>query len=457
VGNCTYALPYAHESTHGVLLSLGLVSVAHRWIAKPGARRSFVLGLLSGLSIVLKPEFMLLSALVVGCAVLLRVRSKRPTTATEITWAGMALVIPMALFTLYFWCSLPLAAAFRAANQAWWSVLVSHVHAQVWASFLGADAPLHNLGSITVAGGILALSVGTMWLGAERASRGSRLAILLVPIPCGLALAGADWLKAAFCVPLGLLAVLAVRIAKAIRRQDAESPLRLLLAAGALALFIRMSLYPRFFHFGFYQAALATMVVLAETLVLLGSAAGQHKMTRLVVRASTGLVIASACLGIFLSSRALLSLRTFPVGTGRDRFLTFAPKQDTSGFLVEKMVDALRLQPDASRVLVVPEGLMINYLARRHSPLPEWIFIDLTLAGSAEAALVDRLRADAPEFVVLISRDLREHGITHFGAEGQPGQRLIAFFHQRYRPILQLGGDPFTSKLKGAQLLRRAF
>jgi hypothetical protein len=85
VGNCTYALPYAHESTRGVLLSLGLISVAHRWIAKPEPRRSFVLGFLSGLSIVLRPEFMLLSALVVGCAVLLRVRSKRSITAIEIT------------------------------------------------------------------------------------------------------------------------------------------------------------------------------------------------------------------------------------------------------------------------------------------------------------------------------------------------------------------------------------
>jgi len=454
--NYTYALPYAHESTHGLLVSLALILAASRWIAGPRIVHALVLGLLCGLAFVIKPEFMLVSALVVGSAVFVRIRMGRPPRAIEIACAGVAWMTPTALFTIYFWQRLPLAAAFRAANQAWWPVVVNHVSAHIWASFSGTDAVLHNLTKLASATAVLALALGVMWVGARFALRGVRLAVVLIAVPSAIALAYADWMLAAWCVPLTLLAVLGSHIVKTVRDPAAQSPLGLLLASAAFALLVRMFLHPRFFHFGFYQAALATMVVLAEILSLLRQFAGQHKLARLVLHVSAGFMVVAACLAIFLPSARSYSRRTFPVGSGRDRFFALAPARDPSGSLDRQVVDELRRLPPDDTVLVVPEGLMINYLARRKSPLPEWVFIDLTLAGPAEAALVQRLAASPPAVVVYLHRELGEHGISQWGDPGQPGYLMLKFFQQNYRPRLSLAGNPADPNRPGALILARA-
>lgn len=463
VGNYTYALPYAHESAHGLLIALAIIGVAARWTAHPARQtwQACTLGLLCGLTVVLKPEFMLVGSLVVGVATVLRFVRDRPPSLGEVTGFGLASCVPMACFTLWFWRQLPLSAAFRSANQAWWTVLVSQVHAHVWDTFLGTDAPVHNLTTLLTSAAILGAGVGVMWLGARRMSRGVPVAGMVVLLPCGLAACLCDWMQIAWFLPLTLVAIAALRSIQTWRTRRGAEPaceariLCLLLATAALALLVRMFLHPRIYHFGFYQAALAAMVVVAEIVGFLRRAAGPHRFAGLVVLASTGLVLLAACSGIFLRSQSLYELHTFAVGTGRDQFFAFAPAQDASGFLVEQVVEELRRRPTHDRVLVVPEGLMINYLARRPSPLTEWIFIDLSLAGEAEARLVAKLAANPPESVVLISRDLREHGITSFGAPGQPGSAMLDFFWRHYEPSHRFGGNPLDPQGQGALILDR--
>jgi hypothetical protein len=463
VGNYTYALPYAHESSHGILITLAITGIAARWTSRNARRvqQACVLGLLCGLTVVLKPEFMLVGALVVGAATLLRIVRKRSLSFGEVIGFGLAASGPMTFFTLWFWRRLPFSAALRSANQAWWTILVSRVHTQIWDTFLGTDAPLHNLTSLLTATTILGAGMGAMWLGARRMSRGVPSAGMLVLLPCGLAVGLCDWMQIGWSLPLTLVAIVVLRTIQALRASSAAEPggeariLGLLLATAALALLVRMFLHPRVYHYGFYQAALAAMVVVAEIVGVLRRAVNQHRAASLVTLASTGLVLLAACSGIFLRSHSLYAQRTFPVGIGRDQFLTFAPEREASGFLVEKVVEELRLRPAHDRTLVVPEGLMINYLARRQSPLAEWIFADLSLASGAETRLVAKLATHPPESVVLISRDLREYGITSFGAPGQPGSEMLDFFRQYYEPSHHFGGNPLDPQGQGAVILDR--
>jgi hypothetical protein len=456
VGNYNYALPYAHESTHGMLISLALLLAADRWILHAGRLSAASMGILCGLTLVLKPEFILVGLLVAGSAAVVRVLRKTPPSLAEVAAFGLAALVPMATFTLAFWRHLTLPEAFRAANQAWWAVLVGHVRAQVWGGFLGSEAPWSNLATMLLGTALLAMGFCVMWIGTHKLARGAKLAGLLIPLPVVAALAWVDWMQAAWGIPLALLAVLGRRAARLWRDPHAQSPLGLMLALTALALLVRMFLHPRFYHFGFYQAALATMVVVAELSCGLQAGAERQPVSGLAALASGGLALVAACLAVFLRSHEYYSLRSFPVGTGRDAFLAFSPKQDASGLLVDEVVHELSDLPAQDQTLVVPEGLMINYLARRQSPLPEWIFIDLTLGGSAEASLLERLSARLPEHVVLISRDLREHGIVRFGEPGQPGEQLMDLFRRDYRLRAQWGGDPLDPADRGALILDRA-
>jgi len=91
--NYTYALPYAHESTHGLLISLALVLVAGHWIAGQRIAHALVLGLMCGLTFVLKPEFMLVGSLVVGVATVLRFVRDRPPSLGEVTGFGFIVTL----------------------------------------------------------------------------------------------------------------------------------------------------------------------------------------------------------------------------------------------------------------------------------------------------------------------------------------------------------------------------
>ena len=457
VGNYTYALPYAHESTHGVLVTLVLVFVAARWVRQARTTQALYLGFVCGLTLILKPEFILASGLVVMTAVGMRRLRKLPWQWRDLLAWSLGALTPMAIFVGWFWRQAPFAVAFRWANQAWWTVLVEGVHAQVWKGFSGTDAPKHHLLALLATSAALWVGVGLLWTGVRLMARGTVAGALLIAMPCALALLRVNWMQSAWCVPLTLLLVIAARIASAIVPNrcswSGRDEMGLLLALVAFALLVRMFLNPRLYHFGFYQAALACMVVVAELAGLLRRAAGKSRMAAAVTLGCTGLVLCGACLDLHLSAREIYSLRTLPVGEGRDQFLAFSPKQDAEGLMVQNVVEELRRLPRQSRVLVLPEGLMVNYLARRKSPLNEWIFIDLTLANGAETRLVNRLAVDPPEHIVLLSRDMREHGITRFGASGQPGHKMLIYIQDHYRILRRFGGDPFDVSTRGAILL----
>jgi hypothetical protein len=461
VGNYTYALPYAHESTHGVLVVLGIIWATSAWISQMRVWQASVVGALCGLTLVLKPEFTLAGGLVAGSALLLRLTCQRPPRFSEVLVGLLAAVLPMAGFVLWFWRRLPLGEAFGAANHAWWTILVDRVHQHIWASFSGMDSPGQNLGSLVSAAAAFAAGVGATWIGGRWLSRGSPLGLLFVVVPCGLAVFLVDWMQAAWCLPLAVAAILAWRVASLVRKgRTTELPSRsqlyaLFLSLVAFALLLRMFLHPRPYHYGFYQAALAAMVVVAETTVLLYRSAGERRAARAAVLASMAVVVAAACFTLHSVSQRYYSARTFAVGSGSDRFLASPPEVEASAWLIDKTVDEVRRLPTESKVLVVPEGLMINYLARRKSPVSEWAFIDITLAGEAEARVVGKLAADPPEIVVLISRDLREHGIARFGGPEQLGRKMMDFFRRNYRLTRHWGGDPLDPQGGGAFLLQR--
>jgi hypothetical protein len=72
-----------------------------------------------------------------------------------------------------------------------------------------------------------------------------------------------------------------------------------------------------------------------------------------------------------------------------------------------------------------------------------------------EALLVDELQRQPPDFVVIISRDLREYGINRYGEAPGRGQLLLRWVSTNYRVIKAVGGDPLDVQQRGAIILQR--
>lgn len=211
----------------------------------------------------------------------------------------------------------------------------------------------------------------------------------------------------------------------------------------------RMLLHARVYHFGFFQAALAAMVVAATMVKDLPRWTGTEALGRGVTTAGCLLILGVCCGAIAAKSHKIRADQTEPVGWGRDRFYSTTRMIDGTGALVNWAAEHMRSTPPDTEVLVLSEGGMINYLSRRKSP-------PFGTLRQSEKKFVEELRRKPPEYVVLISRELKEFGIKRFGAPGQPGFAMISWVGENYEAIARWGGDPLNpDDMVGAVILRR--
>jgi hypothetical protein len=439
-GNCNYATPYAHEATHGVLVLIALATVLAAWLRGAARWHLPLAGLLGGLALVLKPEIALAAAALAGAAAILRGRSGGAPAPGGVALAAALGALPTVGFALFFWRHLGWGDAWAAAARGWLNVVGAggFVSDPVQLKHLGLDAPgrhaAAHLGATLVAAAGLGAIAGLTALFERATARWARplavalaaggAAVLWVCIDSLLTLAGRCFLG----LLLGYLGVCAWRL----RRRDpraagtAFAP-RMLLAVLGAALMARMALAGRIEQFGFYQAAFAGV---ALTAILVG------EFPAVVARTRGGRGFAALCVLVAIGmgagrivrhSRWTHARATHEMGAGRDRFLVYPASEP-----VASMAALLQGAPRGSTLLVLPEGLMLNYLARLPSPLPPFFYYSVVTAGGREAQIVTALEARPPDFIVTLPRDLRDYGIAHYGERPEPGGEILAWMRGRY-------------------------
>jgi hypothetical protein len=105
-------------------------------------------------------------------------------------------------------------------------------------------------------------------------------------------------------------------------------------------------------------------------------------------------------------------------------------------------------------VLVLPEGVTLNFLAGRRSPTPYFNFMPPELVMFGEANIVESLRGSPPDVVVFVRRVLYEYGLERFGDQGF-GAQLLAWAHANYEVQHVFGADPLADGDFGIAVLRR--
>jgi hypothetical protein len=92
-----------------------------------------------------------------------------------------------------------------------------------------------------------------------------------------------------------------------------------------------------------------------------------------------------------------------------------------------------RATPPAGRVVVFPEGELLNFLTRRPNPIRHKLYIPGYLTRENEGRILDELRREAPDAVVVWSRPAGEYGRNSFG--GDYGSRIWRWIREEYRPL----------------------
>ena len=136
------------------------------------------------------------------------------------------------------------------------------------------------------------------------------------------------------------------------------------------------------------------------------------------------------------------ALKSSPIVSSRGTFYDWNPDR-------ARILNALIATVHDGTLVVIPEGITINYLTRTRTPLTFHTFTPVETADAAvETAILRELIAHPPDRVALVTRDVREYGSRGFGIDY--GLRIVALLRSRYRVERVWHGERFD-----AVLLRR--
>ena len=468
VGNYNYATPYSHEATHGMLVCLLLAIVLVRWVEDPTVGRSAAAGALLGLTAVLKPEAMLAGAAVTGAAAALRWRSGGPIRAGALAAGAACAALPTSVFAAAFARQVPAGEALRMACRGWLSIAVhaGFTRLPLQDVFLGIDRPWHNLAVHARATAFALLVIGAICgisrLADRAATLRGRLALAAALAAGTLALAcrGIAWIGAGRCL-LGLVLVYLADAALSLARAAAPREIPRSRVAGILAAVLaaafmaRMILNGRIYHYGFFEAALAAIAVPAVLIGELPRRLGAGTWGRRLIVAGFLLLLAPGIARLVATSQGILRTKTYAVGSGADRFYTFPPQTLATGDIVNVISGWLRAVPAGQTAVVLPEGEMINYLARIPSPIAPYAYFGAATRDGKEDAIVGDLQAHPPDWLVIVSRDMTDSGVPFYGEIPGEGLGILTWASDRYEPAFSVGGDPLAPDQCGGVVLRR--
>jgi len=470
IGNYNFLSPYSHELTHGLVLALAALLAALGWRSHRSSKRLILAGSLLGLAFLTKPEVFAAAAAGVWVTVLGALWTGR---ASAREWLGKLALLhaPIALLfavaTALFSSAMPFGVALEGALGGWTGIVGSEVaELPFYQRSMGLDRPAENAGLMLRSFGWLAALVGPA-LALELAVRKQRAlvgavlglaaaatsAIVLLALAPDLALLDDPqrsglafrriftyWLGFSRHVPMtGTLAVLSALVL-GLRAREPEARLRWFrrggFAALATALCAKIALNTSFAHYGFALAALGALLAVLVVSEWLPRAVAGHGGAGWVLRgALAGALIAAGTFAWQLSEHSF-ARKTFALGEGPDRFWT-----DQRGPGVAHTLATLdeRLEPDAS-LLVLPEGIMLNYLARRRTPTRHINFMPPELILFGEETILSELQASPPDAVLLVHKDTTEYGFPFFGRDY--GRAIMSWLESRHRDGTILAGQP---------------
>jgi len=480
IDNYNFLTPYSHEMTHGTLLVLCLVLVLRQAVRGLGAVHVMLAGLLAGLSLLLKPEIILAASAAVAGAIFLVARRdfrKRPwqrwVRAAGIFVAGG--FTPMILAALLFWLSGSFSAsdALRYADYAWLAVLQgARESASLFSdpfqqSALGFDHPWQNLGIEILWGGVaVVFSGGLAWGTAffSRTAKAQKVVVLVLLLLAGVAATRVPWMNIGYALPGIMLFGAAIEIARmrataASEDSDDGAAVRVLLWMAAAAMLARMALSPRIYHYGFVQAALAGIVSVAILMSSIPQFLRVDGIARKCYQALLTLLVAFVIVAVASNSMQLYSYHTLSIGEGPDQFFGFDENASPTGLLVEQArqyLDKDARENNVHSLLVMPEGVMLNYLTHLPNSIPYYFFAPFVLASGRADEILHRLNAAPPDRIVVISRDMREFGVGRFGDSPEHGQHLIEFINRSYQAVYSYGyNDPLDPERFGFLVFAR--
>jgi len=402
-----YLFPYAHAATLAMLFLLAGAAFLLVWAYADRRARWLAPGLLFLLAASwTKLEYVVFAGLLLIVVAVVHRMSIRWLAAYVA--AGIASVIAVDRF----FSDAPQGHHWLFDNVLASALLKGASARNFYRQVSGFDAIGPNLfaafaGALAIGGIVVAIRVSDRWQW-----RGAAIVTAIVTTAIAI-LAGTIFFRGWAIAQLILLPF-------ALRRP--REPLLILLTLSLCAssrVFLRMT--PEWYGFVFLVPA---YILIAYTLIEWLPLRGLYSQRAARLAVVPLFVIAAQ---VVIAENWLLARRTFPVRSDRGVFY------DANGgraAILDAFIERMRVIHPRSLV-VVPEGLTLNYLTRIRTPLSFHTFTPVEVAGpEIEEQIIEDLTAHPPEYIAVVSRAVTDFGYRGFGLDYD--RKLAAVINQRY-------------------------
>jgi Dolichyl-phosphate-mannose-protein mannosyltransferase len=468
IGDYNFVCPYSHEATHGLALSVGLVTLFERAIAGKSRVSWAISGFCFGSTFLTKPEIFVSAACVVvtGIGGLVLDTRRRRDLAAHIPLFMVSAAVPIVGFFSYFAAHMPANEALKATGGAWTMLFGTGIPASdFYLRNMGLTDPIGNLRRMLVASTasvvfvLAAIAVARPIAGTVTSWREiARLLLIAVTIVVVSQRGFGRILPFTTIVVLAAAAVL-YRRALSSEGEDSRRFLSLLMwSTFALTLLAKKGLDPSIDHYGFYLALPATTVAIVLFCWLIPRFVTQVESAEAAngFREIALCLIAATTVPYLAISQYWYRAKLLTIGDGADRFYAVAAPLSWHGAAIRETYEALeQLKVPGTTLAVLPEGVMLNYLLRLDSPLRVINLMPPELMAFGEQDIVESLSAHPPDFVVLVHRDTKEYGFPLFGTDLRYGQRTRNWLDAGYQLVRTVGQNPRDANGYGMEILRR--
>ncbi len=475
--NYNFVCAYEYTLPHGIFLSFVTIHQFINYLRNPLSRKLFWIGLLSGLILLTKPEVFLAEITAIGTGLLLAPPFHEASLKIKLQKLLIffsALFIPALLFAFYFSFHMPIEQALASPFSPFTYFFNSEIKSfPFYKAVTGFGSLWTNLGYLfIVLGGYLFIYTVLIFLNKGIVTRyGNTRAPYWICFSGFLALLvifkrDIFWMDLMRPLPLILTGYIGIIIYRYFFRsqtpQDKGRQLPILvLAVFSLVLLFKILLNAQVQHYGF-ALTLPGFLIFVALLI--------HELP-LVFKKFQGSALAPSAFGLaFLLAHAgmmgwtsfnVYQMKDFPIGKGRDRIYDFSPQRMGTpahpyvrGIIFNYALEAIDQNLGSEEEFVVfPSASMLNYMSRRRSPITTVIHDPLVLLLTGEGPILNSLKENAPDYIVLVDQEFTHMGARFFGKDY--ARAILKWVTQNYQMVQQIGARPLAHQGFGIQILKR--
>ncbi len=469
IANYNFVCPYSHEITYGIFFFFLALFLFTKYLHNSRWYFCALLGFLLGLIYLTKVEIFVAAFLTFICGfIFVYWRIKPPFFRRHMFHLILFSLLPPAAFLVYFSFNMPPANALESIVASYKSVFMSALVNNIfYLRIAGFDDPLRNIALLLKqTGGYIIVLIFTVLISYIFRRLPNKIfkylwltaIFILIFFTFFQGVYTINWLEIARPYPLCLLIFLIYLTVQLFAKHLETNAIRqflpfVLLTLFALIMLLKMILNVHFYHYGFALAMPASLVMVAACLYYIPGFISRWG-NKEAAAGFLGLFIVLVMLFYYNYTSQIYALKNYPVAQGRDQFFSFDQIISSRGPVINEAIKHInRLMSDNDTFIVLPEGVMINYLARRNNPSRYFEFTPNFVEAITEEKMLEAIAPTSPSFIILAEKNTSEHGAQYFGRNY--AFNINSWINKNYVKELLIGEEPLTGKGFGIIIARK--